>query len=175
MFDWEFLTFKSRAHSESSETLVVKPGELERAVSQIVRDRAGVGGIMLLIDSDDDCAKVLGPELLERAKKAIQLPVSVVLAVREIESWFLGSMDSLRGVNGIMESATASSNPENIRGAKEHLTENMMRARRYLSVDDQVSFAERFDLILARERCPSFDKCFRDIERLLHEMGSGSR
>ena len=130
---------------------------------------------MLLIDSDDDCAKVLAPQLLERAKKAIQLPVSVVLAVREIESWFLGSMESLRGVNGIMKIATAPPNPENIRGAKEHLTENMMRGRRYLSVDDQVSFTERFDLSLARERCPSFDKCFRNVERLIHEMGSGDR
>ena len=152
--------------------LVVKPGELERAISQTIRDRVGVGGIILLIDSDDDCPKELAPQLLGRAKKATQMPVSVVLAVREIECWFLGSKESLRGVNGVTETAATPPNPENIRGAKEHLTQNMTRGRRHLSVDDQVSFAERFDLNLARQRCPSFDKCFRDVERLIHDMGS---
>jgi hypothetical protein len=155
--------------------LVVKPGELERAISQTIRDRVGVGGIILLIDSDDDCPKELALQLLGRAKEATQMPVSVVLAVREIECWFLGSKESLRGVNGVTETAAAPPNRENIRGAKEHLTQNMTRGRRYLSVDDQVSFAERFDLNLARERCPSFDKCFRNVERLIHDMGSATQ
>lgn len=150
---------------------VIKEGELERTVRQILRDRGGVAGIMVLVDSDDDCPAKLGRQLLERARKTTQLPVSVVLANREIECWFLGSKESLRGINGITETATAPPNPETIRGAKEHLTRNMTRNRRYLSVDDQVSFAERFDLNLARERCPSFDKCYRDVERLIHDMG----
>ena len=149
---------------------VVKAGELERAISQTIRDRAAVGGIMVLIDSDDDCPAELGLQILDRAKKATQLPVAVVLANREFECWFLGSKESLRGVNGIVETATAPLNPENIRGAKEHLTQNMTRGRRYLAVDDQVTFAERFDLSLARQRCPSFDKCFREAERLLTAM-----
>lgn len=151
---------------------VVKSGELERAISQTIRDRDGVAGIMVLIDSDDDCPAELGVELLDRAKKTTQMPVSVVLAHREFECWLLGAKESLRGINGIAENATAPPNPENIRGAKEHLTRNMTRGRRYLAVDDQVRFAERFDLNLARQRCPSFDKCFRDAERLIHAIGA---
>ena len=150
---------------------VVKPGELERAISQTIRDRAEVGGIMALIDSDDDCPAELGLQLLERAKNTTHIPVSVVLAHREFECWLLGSKESLRGINGIVENATAPPNPENIRGAKEHLTRNMTRGRRYLAVDDQVTFAEKFDLNDARQRCPSFDKCYREVERLLHAMG----
>lgn len=153
---------------------VVKPGELERAISQTIRDRAGVGGIMVLIDSDDDCPAELSVELLNRAKKTTQMPVSVVFAHREFECWLLGSKESLRGINGIVENATAPSNPENIRGAKEHLTRNMTRGRRYLAVDDQVTFAERFDLNLARQRCPSFDKCCREVERLLQAMSAAT-
>jgi hypothetical protein len=151
---------------------IVKSGELERAISQTIRDRDGVAGIMVLIDSDDDCPAELGVQLLERAKKTTQMPVSVVLAHREFECWLLGAKESLRGINGIEENATAPLTPENIRGAKEHLTQNMIRGRRYLAVDDQVRFAERFDLKLARQRCPSFDKCFRETERLLRAMGA---
>jgi hypothetical protein len=151
-------------------TRIVKEGELERAIRQTLRDRDPIAGIMVLLDSDDDCPAELSLKLLERAKKTTQLPVSVVLANREIECWFLGSKESLRGINGIAETAVGPQNPESIRGAKEHLTRNMTRGRRYLSVDDQVSFAERFDLNLARERCPSLDKCFRDVERLIHDM-----
>ena len=48
----------------------------------------------------------------------------------------------------------------------------MTRGRRYLPVDDQATFAERFDLNLARQRCPSFDKRCREAERLLQAMGA---
>jgi len=154
---------------------VVKAGELERVINQTIRDRAGVAAIMVLIDSDDDCPAKLGRQLLDRAKKTTQMPVSVVLAHREFECWFLGSKESLRGINGIIETATAPLNPENIRGAKEHLTQNMTRGRRYLSVDDQATFAERFDLNLARQQCPSFDKCCREVERLLEAIGAATQ
>ncbi len=154
---------------------VVKAGELERAISLTLRDRVGVSGIMVLLDSDDDCPAELGIQLLSRAKKTTQIPVSVVLAHREFECWFLGSKESLRGVNGIVESATAPVNPESIRGAKEHLTRNMTGGRRYLAVDDQVTFAARFDLDIARQRCPSLNKCFREVQRLLDAMGTASQ
>jgi len=154
---------------------VVKPGELERAIRLTIRDRAEVGGIMVLIDSDDDCPAELGSQLLDRAKKTTQLPVAVVLANREFECWFLGSKGSLRGINGIAENAAAPLNPENIRGAKEHLSRNMVRGRRYLEVDDQATFAEKFHIDEARRSCPSFDKCFRETERLLHAMGAATR
>jgi hypothetical protein len=153
---------------------VVKPGELERAINQTIRDRAEVGGIMVLIDSDDDCPAELGLQLLDRAKETTHIPVSVVLAHREFECWLLASKESLRGINGIVENATAPLNPENIRGAKEHLSRNMIRGRRYLAVDDQVTFTETFNLNVARQRCPSFDKCYREVERLVHAIGAAT-
>lgn len=154
---------------------VVKPGELERAISQSIRDRDNVGGIIVLIDSDDDCPAGLGPHLFERAKAVTHLPVAVVLATREFESWFLGAKESLRGINGISQDATAPLNPENIQGAKERLTRNMTGARRYLGVDDQPTFAEKFDLRAARRSCPSFDKCFREVERLVKAISAITR
>lgn len=152
--------------------LVVKENELERAVRQVVRARRNVGCILVIYDSDDDCPAKLGSELLKRCKSETQLPVAVVLAKKELECWFLGAKDSLRGVRGIRDDATAPPDPEEIRGAKERPSKNM-RNRRYLAVDDQPALAEKIDLELARERCPSFDRFIREARRLISELNSG--
>jgi hypothetical protein len=120
---------------------------------------------MLLMDADDDCPARLGPTLLERCRSVTQLPISVVLATRELEAWFLGAKESLRGARGITTDATAPENPENIRGAKERLNENMQR-RRYIAVDDQPALSHTMDLQSAQTRCPSFDKFVREVEHL---------
>jgi len=53
-------------------TKLVRVGELERAVTlagmRIAETQPGAGGVLVLIDADDDCAARLGPELLERAR-----------------------------------------------------------------------------------------------------------
>jgi len=150
---------------------IVREGEIERAVQQVMRDRANVGGVLVILDSDDDCPARLGPQLRERCQSACpSIPAAVVLAHREFESWFLGAKESLRGRRGIRSDAVAPDNPEEIRGVKEHLTRNMQPMNRYLEVDDQPAFVERMDLNMARRRCPSFDKLFREVENLVRRM-----
>ncbi|MHC4504833.1 MAG: DUF4276 family protein [Planctomycetota bacterium] len=154
---------------------VVKEGVLERAVQQALRDRDSARCVLVLLDADDDCPGELGPSLSERCREATTLPTAVVLANRELEAWFLGAKESLRGTRGIRDDACAPENPESIRGAKERLTGNMVD-RRYLAVDDQAALAERMDIAAARRRCPSFDKLVRDVERLVHDvLGGGAR
>ena len=149
---------------------VVQSGEIERAVRLAVNDRSQVGGILVILDADDDCPARLGPELLKRCQRSIPgIPVAVVLAQREFESWFLGSKESLRGIRGIRKDAISPNYPEEIRGAKERLTKNMEQ-NRYLSVDDQPAFAEHIDLQITRQRCPSFDKFMRDVTKLIADM-----
>ncbi len=145
---------------------VVRPGELEKAVTFASRSRDDAAAIVVLLDADDDCPAKLGPELAKRCQEITQLPALVVLASRELEGWLLGAKESLRGVRGIKDDAVAPENPERIRGAKERLTKNMTGSRRYLEVDDQPALVERMDLALARDRCPSFDRFvlrFRDL------------
>jgi len=123
---------------------------------------------MVLLDADDDCPAELGPELLKWLKKAHgDLSAAVVLAKREFEGWFLSSLESLRGVRGIASDASSPPNPEEIRGAKERLSTYMVRRRNYLETTDQPALAAQFDLNLARQRCPSFEKFMRDFERLI--------
>ena len=146
---------------------VVREGKIERAVRQALRDREEAGGIMVILDSDDDCPAELGPQLLERCRNsAPSIPVVVILAHREFESWFLGAKESLRGRRGIREDATISEDPEGIRGAKKRLSGNMEGAR-YLEVDDQPAFAAVMDLETTRMNCPSFAKLVRDVEHLV--------
>ncbi len=152
---------------------VVRPGELERAVQQAVSDRADPGGVLVLLDADDDCPATLGPALLERCRGVTRLPSAVVLANKEFEGWFLGSKESLRGVRGIRQDALAPPAPEGIKGAKELLSRNMMAGRRYVAVDDQAALARRMDLEMARGRCPSFDKFLRDVDTLVSQLGGG--
>jgi hypothetical protein len=147
---------------------IVRPGELERALAQVVRDRAGVGAILVVIDADDDPPAELAERLLDRCRKGTRLPAQVTVATRELEAWFLGAKESLRGVRGIRSDAAPPPDPEAIRGAKERLTRNMS-SRRYLEVDDQPAFAARMDLSLARQRCASFDMFVRGVQRLVSE------
>lgn len=152
-------------------TRVVREGEIERAVKLAEQDREGAAGIIVLQDADNACPRDLGSSLLARCKTATQLPVRVVIANRELEGWFLGAKESLRGVRGIRDTAEAPPDPERIGGAKERLSDNM-EGKRYLEVDDQPALAAKMDLELARTRCPSFDKFLRDVRSLVAEIRS---
>ena len=151
---------------------VVRPGEIERTVRLAISDRADAAGLFVILDADDDDPAVLEPQLLKRCKSALpDTPVAVAIAQREFEAWFLGAKESLRGKRSIRTDAVSPDRPEAIRGAKEHLSQNMEESR-YLPVDDQPALAEYMDMEMARKRCPSFDKMFCDIGRLLAEMRS---
>lgn len=152
---------------------LIKPGEIERAVEFAARRIDGSGAILILIDADDDCPAQLGPELFHRAVQARRdVAIAVVLAKYEFESWFLAAADSLSGRRGLKNDLYAPTNPETIRGAKEWLSQRMEGSRTYSETLDQPALAELFDLDAAR-RADSFDKCYREITRLLTRPVTG--
>ena len=153
-----------------SRNKVVKAGELERRVEFAARKISGQGAIFILLDSDDDCPAHLGPELRLRALQVREnLPIAVVLAKHEFEAWFLAAAKSLRGQRGLRNNLQAPSNPEEIRGAKEWLSQQVEGDKTYSPRLDQPGLTARFDLEQAR-RADSFDKCYRDIVYLLDEL-----
>lgn len=105
--------------------LVVKAGELERAVTLAVADRAPATAVLVLLDADDDCPAELAPALVERCAQVTDVPVSVVFAMRELEAWFLGGIESLRGQRGVRPDAAYDGDPEARRGAKEQVEARM--------------------------------------------------
>lgn len=93
-----------------------------------------------------------------------------MLANKEYEAWFIAAAESLRGKRGLAADLTAAPNPENIRGAKEWLSDHMPRNRPYNPTLDQPALTSVFDMEAAR-RADSFDKCYREIVRLLTVLG----
>ena len=118
------------------------------------------------MDSDDDCPALLGPDLLSKASAArSDVPAAVVLPNREFESWFLAAAESLRGLRGLAADLESPTQPEAVRGAKEWLNQRVSSGS-YSSSVDQPSLTSAFSLEDAR-RAPSFDKCYREVIRLL--------
>lgn len=149
---------------------VVKEGELESRVELAAERIGGQGAIFIILDSDEDCPAELGPALLHRASQArSDLPIAVVIAKNEFEAWFLAAAESLRGRRGLKNDIHPPNDPESVRDAKGWLDRRMENNESYSETTDQPALAALFDIEEAR-RADSFDKCYRDLVRLLNEL-----
>jgi hypothetical protein len=143
-------------------------GGIERAVAAEALRVSGTGGVLVLLDADDDCPAEYGPLLLARAMAARpDKQVSVVLANREFEAWFLAAAPSLAGQFGFPGEFPRPHNPETPRDCKGLLTKARPRGQPYKETVDQAPLTSAFDLKMAREHSDSFDKFYREISRLL--------
>ncbi|MER5652861.1 DUF4276 family protein [Streptomyces sp. NPDC002131] len=149
---------------------LVRPGGVENAVEAQARRVPAdhPGGILIVIDADDDCPASLGPSLLARAE-AIRPDrrTAVVLANREFEAWFLASAPSLSGLAGLAEHLEVPADSETRRDCKGWLTHHRRDGVRYRPRVDQPALTQDMDLDLARANSPSFDKFCRDITYLV--------
>lgn len=151
-----------------SRSQLLRDGETERTVGLAARHVGRQGGILVLLDSDDDCPAELGPRLLDRARKArSDLPIGVVLAKREFEGWFLASAESLRRRRGLPDDLAPPPDPESVRGAKEWIARHMTGGAAYSETLDQPALTATFDLDQAAARSDSFEKCLREITGLI--------
>lgn len=147
---------------------LIVPGGIERAVAAEGNRVDGAGGVLVLLDADDDCPAELGPSLLARAQSArSDQAVAVVLPKREYEAWFLASAPSLSSHCGLADDLTAPDDPEGIRDAKGWLTERRVDGLQYSPTVDQAALSSVFDMEQAKSAAPSFDKFCRDVEMLL--------
>ncbi len=153
-----------------SRHLLVRDGELERAVQALSYRLHSRSGILVVLDSDDDPACALGPALLRRAKGVRpDVRTRVVLATREYEACFLAAAESLAGRCGLRPDLVSPQEPEVIRGAKQWLTRNMEAGQIYSPTRHQPALTAQFDLAAARS-AKSFDKFCRDVCSLIFEL-----
>jgi len=116
------------------------------------------GWILVLLDADDDCPAELGSKIRERACLVVpHRPVSVVLANREYEAWFLAAAGSLHGQRGFAFECPPRFEPERLRNAKGWLG-GRMAGRKYRETTDQPAFSAIMDLQQAFDLSRSFRK-----------------
>jgi hypothetical protein len=143
---------------------LVKQEEFERAIEFMARKVGNDGRVLVLLDADDDLPCILGPRLLEWARKCRpDRDTSVVVAKPEYEAWFLVAAASLRGQRGLPADLEPPPVPEGVRDAKGWLNHRMPDG--YRETLDQPALTNKFDLGVAR-RADSFDKFFREVGRL---------
>ena len=147
---------------------ITMAGGMERHVAAAALRVQSQGGVLVLIDADDDCPAELGPRLLARARAARpDKRIVVVLAKREFEAWYLAAAPSLAGRHGFRADFARVPDPEAPRDCKGLLTKARPKGQPYKETVDQASLASAFDMKMAREHADSFDKFYRDITWLL--------
>lgn len=147
--------------------------QIRRVVRLAITDRDCIG-LLLVLDSDDDCPKLHAPKITAWSnREARTTPCEVVMANREYEAWLLGSIESLRGHRGIRLDAAPEDNPEEFRGAKERLETKMRPGFSYSETADQVALTCLADLHSVYERCRSFRRLVNGFQNLLRAAGVG--
>ncbi len=175
-------------HFEEYGLQVSRPKRLKRQrikkdlprMLQHAANEKGCRAIIVLVDSDKNCAQELASKMaLIASRLNIQLPVAIVCPNSEYETWFIASIDTIRGKSIgrrralIDPEAACPENVECIGGAKEWLQSRMLGGMSYKPTQDQAPFTERIDLQLAAKRSRSFRRLFHAIEEILQGMRLG--
>jgi hypothetical protein len=124
--------------------------------------------ILILLDLDDGCPEIEAIQLSQEIRAlSPRLPVAIVFAHREFETWFLASLETLGGSYGLPEGLSYEGNVEDRRGAKEWLTRQMPPGSIYKETIQQPSMASKVDLNLASQRSRSFRRLLHAVEELV--------
>lgn len=134
------------------------------------------GGILILLDLDDGCPAVMAQKLANQTQQlALPKPVTIALAHREYESWFLASAPALSGHYDLPPDLQVPAHVEQVRGAKEWLTRQMPKNTVYKETVHQAKLTTRLDLALASHHSRSFRRLVHAIEQLVTAADGGER
>ncbi len=98
----------------------------------------------------------------------------MVYAHREYESWFLASLDTIRGRHGIPETASLTGDVEAVANPKQWLSDRMPNGQIYKETTQQASFSSGIDLDLACQNSRSFRRLCHALEQLVEVMSQAA-
>lgn len=158
---------------------VVKTNGRPKLISKLERflrhaqNKPNCGAILVLVDADMDCPVTLAQQLSQRCEQiGTRCPIQVVCAHRSYESWFLASLDTIRGHHSIANSAFLDCKVEEIARPKQWLTDQVPSGQAYKETTHQASFSRSIDLKVAYRNSRSFRRLCHAVEQLLDEMGA---
>lgn len=140
--------------------------EFSRTI-QLAAAKAQGGAVLVIVDADDDCPVALAADLSQRARAVREdLPIAVVIAQREFESWFLAAAPSLEGRRGLSGDLHPPPDCDAVRDAKGWLSRRIAGGR-YHEVTDQPALSAVFDLVQAQLHSRSFRKLYKECAAIL--------
>ncbi|WP_426165958.1 DUF4276 family protein [Pseudoduganella sp. R-34] len=127
------------------------------------------GWILILLDADDDCPMELSRIILQRAAAIVPNHfVSVVLANREYEAWFIASAETLTGCRDFVCPPDIP-DAESVRAAKQWISAQVQNGS-YREVIGQPAFSAGIDLERAHANSRSFRKLCSDWQRAINHL-----
>ena len=166
------------AHGKGSVVNAQNKQKLEKHLEKFLRhaqNKPDCGAIIVLVDADDDCPVIRFEQMTHRCCQAgLQVPVQVVYAHRMYESWFLASIETIRGRHGISEEASLEVAVETVGSPKKWLSDRMPHGSTYKETTHQVSLSKEIDLDMACEKSRSFRRLCHALEQLVAEIDLAS-
>lgn len=139
---------------------------LATAVAVSARRVTGPGGILVLLDADDDCPVELAAHVRAAASpERISVPLSVVVADREYEAWFLASCLTVRQHVDVSLDFDFSDDPDGPRDSKYRL-ERHLTTGKYSETRHQPAFSSLIDVEVASAGSRSFRKLTAEVSSL---------
>lgn len=137
--------------------------------------------ILVLVDADEECPLEQVPNLAVRAAALnLNVPVAIVYARCEYETWFICSLsectgEQIRARLGIPASVNAPQNVEDVRAAKGWLEHHMPNDRGYKETQDQAPLTHHIDLDLTHSRSRSFRRFCHAVDELVYAIDHRSQ
>ena len=162
-------------------TKVVKANSRQKLENRLdsflkhAQKKPGCGAILILVDADDECPVTLAKRLSQRCNDiGTSCPVQIVCARRSYESWFLASLDTIKGRHDIPDTAALLRDAEEVPNPKRWLTDQMPSGQAYKETSHQASLSSAIDLDLARLNSRSFRRLCHAVEQLLIDLDTQS-
>ena len=157
--------------ANSKDKLVADPGRFLRHAQR----KPGCGAILILVDADNECPVSLAKRLSQLCDEiGTSCPVQIVCTRRSYESWFLASLDTIKGLHGISDTASLSRDAEDVPNPKDWITDQMPDGRTYKETTHQAPFSRVIDLDLAHRNSRSFRRLCHAVEQLLTALDAPS-
>lgn len=163
------IAFPKNAHGREN---LLRTGGIERFVRYALKE-ADIAGVVLLLDAEHDVPCRLACALRARvAALNPSVPVVIVCAEVQYESWFVESIETLRGKCGIAQTAARPElHPPN---PKTWLEQEMPSNRAYKETTDQVTLTAALDFDRLSRRSRSFRRLHHAVEELLDAFDRGT-